>query len=50
MPKSSSDDTAVVIGVVSWGISCGTPNANKGPGVYTRVTSYLKFIKYYMQN
>ena len=40
VPKSHSDDTAVVFGVVSWAHGCG-----RTAGVYTRVTKYLDWIQ-----
>ena len=49
VPKGSNDDTAVVIGVTSFGprLGCGT----KGyPAVYAYVTYYLDWIKPKMEN
>ena len=43
LPKSSTDDTAVVIGASSFGPStCGTKGL---PSVFTYVTHYLDWIK-----
>ena len=41
----SKQDSAVIYGIISFGDGCGNP---KLPGVYTRVTSYLRWIKSHM--
>ena len=48
MPKSSSDNTAEIVGVVSWGADCGHPESPNYPGVFTDVSRYLDWINFYM--
>ena len=42
IPKSDTDDTAMLVGIVSFGFRCGRSDA---PGVYTRVTEYISWIQ-----
>ena len=41
----ASDDTAVIIGVVSMAYDCDTEKHRKSPGIFTRVAAYLTWIK-----
>ena len=43
----SNHDIAIIYGIVSFGDGCGKP---KLPGVYTRVTSYLEWIRKHMED
>jgi secreted trypsin-like serine protease len=42
VPKSFTDDTAVIYGIVSGGHECALENV---PGFYTRVTRFVDWIK-----
>ena len=45
-PRSLNDHSAVVFGITSWGHYCAI---NGIPGVYTRVTEFLGWIRSHMK-
>lgn len=47
MNFEGSTGSMEVIGIVSWGRGCARPNL---PGIYTRVSNYLPWIKKYMND
>ena len=46
VPRSSTDDTAIIYGITSWGKTCAEPYY---PTVYARVTEFLPWIKTFLE-
>ena len=46
VPRSSTDDTAIVYGITSFGKLCAEPNY---PSVFARVTEFLPWIKTFLE-
>ena len=46
VPRSSTDDTAIIYGITSFGNHCAQP---KYPTVYARVTEFLPWIKTFLE-